>query len=76
MSCDRYCSVALPHGAMGWSVVCGCGISDHTHLLFHLNILDCILLQVELFEPRREKTCLLGVDKARFKPVSSASETS
>ena len=22
MSCDCYCSVALPHGAVGWSVVC------------------------------------------------------
>ena len=25
MSCDFY--VALPHGAVGWSVVCDCGIS-------------------------------------------------
>ena len=25
MSCK--CSVALPHGAMGWSTVCGCGIT-------------------------------------------------
>ena len=25
--------------------------------------------------PRREKTCLRGSDKARFKPVSSATET-
>ena len=25
--CDSQCSVALPHGAMGWSVVCDCGIS-------------------------------------------------
>ena len=24
MSCDFY--VALPHGAMGWSAVCDCGI--------------------------------------------------
>ena len=27
VSCDCYCSVALPHGAVGWSAVCGCGIS-------------------------------------------------
>ena len=27
MSCYCYCSVALPHGAMGWSAVCDCGIS-------------------------------------------------
>ena len=27
MSCDSQCSVALPHGAMSWSVMCDCGIS-------------------------------------------------
>ena len=27
MSCDCYCSVALPHAAVGWSAVCDCGIS-------------------------------------------------
>ena len=27
MYCNSQCSVALPHGAMGWSVVCDCGIS-------------------------------------------------
>ena len=27
MSCDCYCSVAHPRGAMGWSAVCDCGIS-------------------------------------------------
>ena len=25
MSCDCYCSVALPQSATGWSVVCYCG---------------------------------------------------
>ena len=24
----------LPHGAVGWSAVCDCGVPDHTHLLF------------------------------------------
>ena len=28
MSCySKCCIMALPHGAMGWSAVCGCGIS-------------------------------------------------
>ena len=27
ISCDSQCYVALPNGAMGWSAVCGCGIS-------------------------------------------------
>ena len=27
MSCDSQCSMAFPHGAMGLSVVCDCGIS-------------------------------------------------
>ena len=26
MSCDNQCSVALPHGAVGWSEVFDCGI--------------------------------------------------
>ena len=26
MSCDIYCSVALPHGSMGLSAGCDCGI--------------------------------------------------
>ena len=27
MSCYCNCSVALPHGVVGWSAVCDCGIS-------------------------------------------------
>ena len=27
MSCDSQCSVALSHGAVGWSAVCDFGIS-------------------------------------------------
>ena len=33
MYCYYKYSVVLPHGAMGWSAVCDCGIPDHTHLL-------------------------------------------
>ena len=34
MSCDCYCPVALPQGAVGWSVVSNCGIfHDYTYLL-------------------------------------------
>ena len=34
MSCDCKCSVALPHGAVGWSAVCDCGISWSYALTF------------------------------------------
>ena len=27
MYCNYKCSVALPHGAVGWAAVCDCGIS-------------------------------------------------
>ena len=27
MRCNYKCSVALPHGAVGWSAVCDCSIS-------------------------------------------------
>ena len=33
MSCSCYCSATLPRGAVGWSEVCDCGVSDHTHFL-------------------------------------------
>ena len=26
MSCDFFCTVALPHGAVGWSALCNCGM--------------------------------------------------
>ena len=26
LSCDCKCSVSLPHGVVGWSAVCDCGI--------------------------------------------------
>ena len=29
MSCDCYCFVALPYGAVGWSAMCDCGISGN-----------------------------------------------
>ena len=31
MCCN--CSVALPHGVVGWSAVCDCVFPAHTHLL-------------------------------------------
>ena len=34
VSRDCYSSVALPHGAVGWSVVCDCGISRSYSLAF------------------------------------------
>ena len=42
MSSDFY--VALPHGAVGWSAVCDCGIFDHTHLLFSYSFTFFILI--------------------------------
>ena len=27
MSFDSYCFLSRPHGAMGWSTVCDCGVS-------------------------------------------------
>ena len=32
------CSVALPHGAVGWSAVCDCGITS-SYSLFALNFM-------------------------------------
>ena len=32
--CYYKCSLALPHGAVGWSAVCDCVFPDHTHFVF------------------------------------------
>ena len=34
VSCDCYYTVALPHGAVGWSAVCDCSIRGRTPLHF------------------------------------------
>ena len=34
LSCGCLCTMAFPHGAMGWSTVCDCALSGHTHFLF------------------------------------------
>ena len=44
MSYGYRCSVSLSHGAVDQSVVCDCGISDYTHLLFALIVWNCILI--------------------------------
>ena len=41
MSCYCKCPVALPHGAVGWSAVYDCGISDYTQLLIGIINLAC-----------------------------------
>ena len=38
MPCDRYCSMALSHSAVCWSVVCDCGISLPNSLACLLNV--------------------------------------
>ena len=50
MPCDHECSVAVPHGDVGWSAVSDCGIHicpDHTHLLFLIYGIHCI--ETELY---------------------------
>ena len=39
VSCDCYCSVALPHCAVGWSEVCDCGISGSYPFTFFIFII-------------------------------------
>ena len=42
-SCVFYCFLLIPYGAMGWSVVCECGIfNGHTNLLSY-EMIDKIL---------------------------------
>ena len=42
MSCHCKCSVALPHGAMGWSAVCDYGISCSYSLTFRCKLFSFI----------------------------------
>ena len=49
ISCDRYCSVALPYGAVNWSAVCVfCGISLSYSLTFRC-YRDTYMLTSRLF---------------------------
>ena len=49
------CSVAIPHGAVGWSVVCDCGIFWSYSLTFchnwNFNCLACLCSWTGWFEP-------------------------
>ena len=38
--CYYKCSVALPHGAVGWSAVVIVVFPDHTHLLFRASAMN------------------------------------
>ena len=44
--------MALPHGAVGWSAVCDCGIPDHTHLLFYIIVfvVELLIIAVEVYQ--------------------------
>ena len=39
MACYRKCFVSLPHGAVGWSAVCDCGMSLSYSFLFFAKML-------------------------------------
>ena len=38
------CSVDLPHGTVGWSAVCDCAISDHTHLILEKKYVKIVVI--------------------------------
>ena len=40
LSCGCYCSVSLPPGVMGWSVVCDCDISWSYSITFTFQFLE------------------------------------
>ena len=53
MSCYCKCSLALPHGAMGWSAVCDCGISYSYTCTLTLPILKTII-KLQTFSVRSD----------------------
>ena len=59
---DSQCYSALPRSALGWSTVCGCGITG--------------LFGKQTCGPQRDKTFLGVSEKERFKPDSSATVAS
>ena len=65
MSCDGYCSVALPHGGVSWSVVFACGISRSYSLalLIYVNrLLDSCEMSGLIYSDKEEtygKKCRL-----------------
>ena len=69
-TCECYCSLSIPHSAVGWSAVCYCGISSHTCLLFQLFffcfLTGTVTLIITLYMKELNKPCILI-------PVSSKS---
>ena len=55
VSCRCYRSLTLPHGVMGWSVICDCGISGRNHLLKDRLYLVPIYVMISQLLKRREK---------------------
>ena len=45
--------MTFPHGAVGWSALCDCSISDHTHLLFLMDVAisTCSINKLNRFSP-------------------------
>ena len=50
MFCYCKCSVAFPHGAMGWSAVCDCGVSLSYSLFYISNMFSEFQVLVKFFQ--------------------------
>ena len=64
LSCDCNCSIALPHGGVGWSVVCDCCIARSYSLAFFyvnfnrvLHLVFASLLICVLMSHLHDATC-------------------
>ena len=44
------CSVVLPHGAVGWSAVCDCGISGSYSLIFRQSYANRSALYIKIIK--------------------------
>ena len=63
---SRYCCVALPRGAMGWSAACDC----HTHYLLHNAVV--IKKNIRIYNYQKNESEMLAYN---FRPFRLASET-
>ena len=69
--------VALPHGAVGWSAVCDCGIS-RSYSLFFLNKSHIVMVRMQnINEPRHEisNNVVCATSKASDQPAHTRSLT-
>ena len=73
MACDSQCSVHLSRCALGWSVVCYCGISDQANLFLSVDV-NKDVSAMHVIRKKITIGCLHAVSTGTVVPAKSDSD--